>query len=143
VLVQRAQLGDARPFPPQVASHRFPSSRYRFAHPYSPRGGKTVLSACCGNLSKRVFFTATSGISRALLCALGERDGDWPDMATYLERVAEGTASCAGKFGAVDFGYWAGLWHHLETFHPDFQAYFISLKSRREPDHPSAEQNRH
>ncbi len=56
------------------------------------------------------------------------------DVVTSLESVAGRAASCAAKFGAADFGYWAGLWHDLEKLHPDFQTSFISLKSRREPD---------
>lgn len=65
------------------------------------------------------------------------------DLVTHLERVAELASQFAGKFGAADFGYWADLWHDLGKFHPDFQTYFISLKSRREPDHSTAEQDRH
>jgi len=64
-------------------------------------------------------------------------------MVTYLDRVVERMASCAAKFGAAEFDYWAGLWHDCVKFHLDFQTYFISLKSRREPDHSTAEQNRH
>ena len=55
-------------------------------------------------------------------------------MVTYLERVAERAASCAAKFGATEFHYWAGLRHALGKFHPDFQTSFIFLKSRRDPD---------
>ena len=65
------------------------------------------------------------------------------DLVTHLERLAERAASCAAKFGAADLDYWAGLSHDLRKFHPDFQTYFISLKSRREPNHPTAEQDRH
>ena len=64
-------------------------------------------------------------------------------MVTYLERVAERAASCAAKFGAAKFDYWAGLRHDCGKFHLDFQTYLISLKSRRESDHSTAEQDRH
>ena len=64
-------------------------------------------------------------------------------MVTYLERTAERAASCAAQFGAAELDYWAGFSHDLEKSHPDFQAYHISLKSHREPDHSTAEQDRH
>ncbi len=60
------------------------------------------------------------------------------DLVTHLERVAELASQFAGKFGAADFGYWAGLWHDLGKFHPDFQAYIASPESHRGPDHSSA-----
>ena len=97
----------------------------------------------CGNLSKGVFFTVTRGIRRAILCALGERDGEWHDVVTDLECGTERAMSCAAKFGAAEFDYWAGLSHDLGKFHLDFQTYLISLKSRRESDHSTAEQDRH
>lgn len=56
-------------------------------------------------------------------------------MVTYLERVAERAASCAAKFGAAEFDYWAGFIHDSGKIHPDFQICFISLNPRREPDH--------
>jgi hypothetical protein len=62
-------------------------------------------------------------------------------VVTYLERAAERTASCATKFGAAELDYWAGLSHDLGKFHLDFQTYLISLKSRREPDNSTAEQD--
>jgi CRISPR-associated endonuclease/helicase Cas3 len=59
-------------------------------------------------------------------------------VVTHLERVAELASQFAGKFGAADFGYWAGLWHDLGKFHPDFQVFIASPESRRGPDHSSA-----
>jgi hypothetical protein len=64
-------------------------------------------------------------------------------VVIYLERAAERAASCAVKFGAAEFPYWAGLRHNRGKFHLDFQTYLISLKSRRESDHSTAEQARH
>ena len=61
-------------------------------------------------------------------------------MVTYLERTAERAASCAAQFGAAELDYWAGLSHDLGKFHLEFQTYLISLKSRRESDHSTAEQ---
>lgn len=69
--------------------------------------------------------------------------GSKHDVVTYLERAAKRAASCAANFGAAEFHYWAGLWRALEKFHPDSQTSFISLKSRREPDYSTAEQDRH
>lgn len=60
------------------------------------------------------------------------------DLVTHLKRVADLAAAFAGKFGAAEFGYWAGLWHDLGKFHPDFQTYIASPESRRGPDHSSA-----
>ncbi len=60
------------------------------------------------------------------------------DLVTHLEHVAELASQFAGKFGAAEFGYWAGLWHDLGKFHPDFQTYIASPESRRGPDHSSA-----
>ena len=45
------------------------------------------------------------------------------DLIEHLKSVAERAAEYAGKFGAADFGYWAGLWHDLGKFHPAFQDY--------------------
>jgi CRISPR-associated endonuclease/helicase Cas3 len=49
--------------------------------------------------------------------------GQSHDLIAHLKSVAEKAAEFAGKFGAADFGYWAGLWHDLGKFHPDFQEY--------------------
>lgn len=43
------------------------------------------------------------------------------DLIDHLKSVAELAGGFADKFGAKDFGYWAGLWHDLGKFHPDFQ----------------------
>lgn len=60
------------------------------------------------------------------------------DLVTHLKRVAELAALFSGKFGAAEFGYWAGLWHDLGKFHPDFQSFIHAPKGRRGPDHSSA-----
>jgi CRISPR-associated endonuclease/helicase Cas3 len=59
-------------------------------------------------------------------------------LVEHLTYVAKMAAEFAGKFGAADFGYWAGLWHDLGKFHPDFQAYLMNPTARRGPDHSSA-----
>lgn len=66
------------------------------------------------------------------------RDGQKHDLVEHLKAVARLAAQFAGKFGAADFGYWAGLWHDLGKFHPDFQSYIAAPEGRRGPDHSSA-----
>jgi HD superfamily phosphohydrolase YqeK len=46
------------------------------------------------------------------------------DLETHLRAVAELAAQYAGKFGAADLGYWAGLWHDLRKSRRAFQAWF-------------------
>ena len=65
-------------------------------------------------------------------------EGRSHDLVEHLTCVAKMAAEFAGKFGAADFGYWAGLWHDLGKFHPDFQAYLMNPTARRGPDHSSA-----
>jgi CRISPR-associated endonuclease/helicase Cas3 len=65
-------------------------------------------------------------------------EGRHHDLVEHLTRVAEMAGEFAGKFNAADFGYWAGLWHDLGKFHPDFQAYLANPTARRGPDHSSA-----
>jgi len=45
------------------------------------------------------------------------------DLVTHLERVGELASLFAGKFGAAEFGYWAGLWHDLGKYSSAFQSY--------------------
>ncbi len=56
-------------------------------------------------------------------------EGHPHDLVEHLTRIAEMAAEFAGKFGAADFGYWAGLWHDLGKFNPTFQDY---LKAQTE-----------
>jgi len=60
------------------------------------------------------------------------------DLVAHLVRVAELARGHAEKLGAPDLGYWAGLWHDLGKFHPDFQSYISHPEARRGPDHSSA-----
>jgi hypothetical protein len=46
-------------------------------------------------------------------------------VVTDLERGTERATSCAAKFGAAEFDYWAGLSHDLSKFNLDFQTYLI------------------
>src|SRR6266508_2048014 len=60
------------------------------------------------------------------------------DLVAHLVRVADLARGHAEKLGAPDLGYWAGLWHDLGKFHPDFQSYISHPEARRGPDHSSA-----
>ena len=42
------------------------------------------------------------------------------DLVQHLTDVAEQAREYAAKFGAGDLAYWAGLWHDLGKFNPDF-----------------------
>jgi CRISPR-associated endonuclease/helicase Cas3 len=64
--------------------------------------------------------------------------GQVHDLADHLRAVAHLAASFADKFGARDLGHFAGLWHDLGKFHPDFQAYLGDPERSRGPDHSSA-----
>jgi CRISPR-associated endonuclease/helicase Cas3 len=52
-----------------------------------------------------------------------EETGQWHKLEEHLRSVAETAKSFAQPFGAGDLAYWAGLWHDLGKFHPDFQKY--------------------
>jgi CRISPR-associated endonuclease/helicase Cas3 len=60
------------------------------------------------------------------------------DLVDHLTSVAQKASQFAEKFGAADMAYWAGLWHDLGKFHPDFQAYLANPIAWRGPDHSSA-----
>jgi CRISPR-associated endonuclease/helicase Cas3 len=60
------------------------------------------------------------------------------NLEQHLVSVARRAAASAGKFGAAELGHWAGLWHDLGKFHPDFQAYLADPSAPRGPDHSSA-----
>jgi CRISPR-associated endonuclease/helicase Cas3 len=65
------------------------------------------------------------------------------DLAQHLTDVAEQAREYAAKFGGGDLAYWAGLWHDLGKFHPDFQQYLLDCEAtprtgRKGPDHKRA-----
>ena len=64
--------------------------------------------------------------------------GQMHDLQTHLTEVAKLAGEFADKFRAAEFGYWAGIWHDLGKFHPDFQAYLANPTPRRGPDHKGA-----
>lgn len=49
--------------------------------------------------------------------------GKWHDLQEHLEGVAGKAKVYAEKFGAGELGYYAGLWHDLGKYNPDFQSY--------------------
>ncbi len=64
--------------------------------------------------------------------------GEMHDLQEHLTKVAELAKTFASKFGAGEFGYWAGIWHDLGKLHPDFQAYLANPTPPRGPDHKGA-----
>jgi CRISPR-associated endonuclease/helicase Cas3 len=64
-------------------------------------------------------------------------NGNWHDLSTHLQTVAQMACTFAKRFNAGQLGYWAGLWHDLGKFHPDFQAYLKNPQAARGPDHSS------
>jgi CRISPR-associated endonuclease/helicase Cas3 len=50
----------------------------------------------------------------------------WHDLKEHLTDVANGTAGFASKLGAKRLGYYAGLWHDLGKYNPEFQKYLIA-----------------
>jgi CRISPR-associated endonuclease/helicase Cas3 len=47
----------------------------------------------------------------------------WHDLKEHLTDVARGTAKFADKLGASKLGHYAGLWHDLGKYNPEFQKY--------------------
>jgi CRISPR-associated endonuclease/helicase Cas3 len=47
----------------------------------------------------------------------------WHDLKEHLSDVAVGAAGLAKKLGAEKLGHYAGLWHDLGKYNPEFQKY--------------------
>jgi CRISPR-associated endonuclease/helicase Cas3 len=60
------------------------------------------------------------------------------NLKQHLVDVARRAKEFAAKFGASSLGYWAGLWHDLGKFTPDFQSYLLNPSASHGPDHSSA-----
>jgi CRISPR-associated endonuclease/helicase Cas3 len=60
------------------------------------------------------------------------------DLERHLRDVARRSAAFAEKFGAAALAHWAGLWHDLGKFAPEFQEYLADPSAPRGPDHSSA-----
>jgi CRISPR-associated endonuclease/helicase Cas3 len=62
----------------------------------------------------------------------------WHELQAHLHKVAKLAAEFANKFNAGKLGYYAGLWHDLGKYNPDFQQYLddchtASLNSHKPP----------
>ena len=64
-------------------------------------------------------------------------EGEWHDLADHLRTVAEIAGRFCEPFGSYDAGYYAGLWHDIGKFNPEFQRY-LAGELRRGPDHKGA-----
>ena len=64
-------------------------------------------------------------------------DGHWHDLAEHLRAVAELAQEFSRRFGGGEAAYYAGLWHDIGKFDPEFQQY-LSGERRRGPDHKAA-----
>jgi CRISPR-associated endonuclease/helicase Cas3 len=63
---------------------------------------------------------------------------DWHELKDHLVEVASLTEKLARKLKAADLGKYAGLWHDLGKYNPEFQQYLIdchtaSLNNRKPP----------
>lgn len=70
-------------------------------------------------------------------------DGERHDLIAHLESVATQARTFAAPFGAGELAYWAGMWHDLGKFHPDFQDYLRRCEVNPQakgtgPDHKRA-----
>jgi CRISPR-associated endonuclease/helicase Cas3 len=69
--------------------------------------------------------------------------GERHDLVAHLRGVSELAAEFGKALGAEQLGYYAGLWHDLGKFHPDFQAYLARCEANPKvrghgPDHKAA-----
>ena len=64
-------------------------------------------------------------------------NGEWHGLVEHLEKVAEIAGGFCEPFGSHDAGYYAGLWHDIGKFNPEFQRY-LADELRRGPDHKGA-----
>jgi len=62
---------------------------------------------------------------RSTFAAHTPTDGSdqWHNLEQHLRDVGAGTQSAANQFGAGVLGEYAGLWHDLGKYNPDFQTY--------------------
>lgn len=59
-------------------------------------------------------------------------------LSEHLLAVANLARDFAACLRASQLGYYAGLWHDLGKFHPEFQAYLLDEERLRGPNHSSA-----
>lgn len=82
----------------------------------------------------------------------GRPQGEWHRLEDHLRSTAERARAFGAPFGAGDLAYFAGLWHDLGKYAPDWQAFLEAAgqeapvlgeeqpdsKRRRGPDHSTA-----
>ena len=59
----------------------------------------------------------------------GKGDDKWHELKAHLGDVANLTEEFADKFNAGKLGYYAGLWHDLGKYNPNFQKYLDECHS--------------
>jgi CRISPR-associated endonuclease/helicase Cas3 len=70
-------------------------------------------------------------------------EGNRHDLVQHLRSVAETASRFADPLDAAALAYYAGLWHDLGKYHPDFQAYLARCEEKPQarghgPDHKAA-----
>jgi CRISPR-associated endonuclease/helicase Cas3 len=65
--------------------------------------------------------------------------GQWHELQAHLQATAAMARAFAVRFDAGDLAYYAGLWHDMGKFHPQFQAYLQACaQGNRAQPHPHA-----
>ena len=64
-------------------------------------------------------------------------EGEWHGLVEHLSRVAEMAGGFCEPFGSYDAGHYAGLWHDIGKFNPEFQRYLAGEHKNR-LDHKGA-----
>jgi CRISPR-associated endonuclease/helicase Cas3 len=65
--------------------------------------------------------------------------GQWHGLQAHLQATAAMARAFAVRFDAGDLAYYAGLWHDMGKFHPQFQAYLQACaQGKRAQPHPHA-----
>jgi CRISPR-associated endonuclease/helicase Cas3 len=65
--------------------------------------------------------------------------GQWHGLQAHLQATAAMARAFADRFGAGDLAHYAGLWHDMGKFHPQFQAYLQACaQGTRAQPHPHA-----
>jgi CRISPR-associated endonuclease/helicase Cas3 len=60
-------------------------------------------------------------------------------LPAHLQATAAMARAFAERFGAGELAYYAGLWHDMGKFHPQFQAYLQACaQGTRAQPHPHA-----
>lgn len=53
----------------------------------------------------------------------------WHSLKQHLSKVAAKSRQLAEKFGAGEIGHYAGLWHDLGKYNPNFQTYLVQCEA--------------